>query len=424
MIKYAPAPLPAAGRPPATADAINARRRMAESLLNEGTSYAPVQSWTQGAARVAQAALGQHELNQTAAQSRDLAEFDENQATRKRMAERLAAMDDKKHMTEWERSLPPTQGELLDQQYKQAQINKYNREATEAGMAYGKNGTTVMGPDGNYYVVRYGADGTERINPLQLPGSQHMGGQQPEQTPVNDGAGRFAAPGIGSVTQPPVQLTPSRGVGVTGDLMYSKETGAPIRNVGGNLAEAERQKSLGKGYAEGQLALPKSATALKQYQEQDKIVGENIDRAISQANGWTTGLTGAATSAIPGTAAHNLKNTLNTIKANLGFDKLQALRDASPTGGALGQVSEMENVLLQSVWGSVEQSQTQEQLVQNLNRIKAIRQQYAILKQQAYDQDVARFGAGAVPNPSAPGPETAPPQNPTPDAYKSKYGLD
>ncbi len=412
------------GAAPATPEDIASRQRMAQSLIQEGSSGAPVGHWTQALNRGLQGLSGGMMQAQASSDATARAAYDEQQSTAKRMAERLATMDDKKHMTEWERSLPPTQGELLNQQYKQAQINKYNREATEAGMAYGKNGTTVMGPDGNYYVVRYGADGTERINPLQLPGSQHMGGQQPEQTPVNDGAGRFAAPGIGSVTQPPVQLTPSRGVGVTGDLMYSKETGAPIRNVGGNLAEAERQKSLGKGYAEGQLALPKSATALKQYQEQDKIVGENIDRAISQANGWTTGLTGAATSAIPGTAAHNLKNTLNTIKANLGFDKLQALRDASPTGGALGQVSEMENVLLQSVWGSVEQSQTQEQLVQNLNRIKAIRQQYATLKQQAYDQDVARFGAGAVPNPSAPGPETAPPQNPTPDAYKSKYGLD
>lgn len=370
MIKYAPAPLPAAGRPPATADAINARRRMAESLVNEGTSYAPVQSWTQGAARVAQAALGQHELNQTAAQSRDLAEFDENQATRKRMAERLAAMDDKKHMTEWERSQPPTQGELLDQQYKQAQIAKMQREASGAAGAlnYGVNPVYGVDANGRPVIMQMGNDGSIR-RPDMPEGVSPLG---------------------------PGETAEARGHG----------------------------SALGKGKAEGQLALPKSAIALKQYQEQDKIVGETIDRAISKANGWTTGLWGSAASKVPGTAAHGMMNDLNTIKANLGFDKLQAMRDASPTGGALGQVSEMENILLQSVWGSIEQSQTQEELVQNLNRIKSIRQQYAILKQQAYDADVARFGAGAVPNPSAPGPETAPPQNPTPDAYKSKYGLD
>jgi len=166
------------------------------------------------------------------------------------------------------------------------------------------------------------------------------------------------------------------------------------------MAEAKATGAwTGKALAQGRMGLPKAEIALKQYQVQDKIVGETIDRAIAKANGWTTGFWGSAASKVPGTAAHDLMNTLNTIKANLGFDKLQAIRDASPTGGALGQVSEMENILLQSVWGSVEQSQTQEQLVENLNRIKAIREQYAILKRQAYEQDVARFGAQNVPNP-------------------------
>ena len=299
----------------------------------------------------------------------------------------------------------------LERRHKEALIEKLQREAMESGTTYGKSGSIFQGADGKFYSIQFGGDGSRKILPLEVPGAGPSGpGPMPPQSQdiPQEGAGRFAAPGIGSATPPPVQLTPSRGVDVVGDQMYDKATGAPVRHVGGNLAEAERQKSLGKGQAEGQLALPKAATALKQYQEQDKIVGETIDRAISQSDGWTTGLTGAAASVIPGTAAHNLNNTLNTIKANLGFDKLQAMRDASPTGGALGQVSEMENRLLQSVWGSVEQSQTQEQLVENLSRIKAIREQYAIFKQQAYEQDVARFGVNNVPNPDGGQPQPAP----------------
>ena len=109
-----------------------------------------------------------------------------------------------------------------------------------------------------------------------------------------------------------------------------------------------------------------AASALNKYQ----LVDENIDRAINDSGVFTTGFIGSTTSEIPGTPAHDLQNTLNTIKANIGFDKLQEMRDASPTGGALGQVSEMENKLLQQVWGSVEQSQSQEQLVENLNNLK------------------------------------------------------
>ena len=48
------------------------------------------------------------------------------------------------------------------------------------------------------------------------------------------------------------------------------------------------------------------------------------------------------------------------------------LRASSPTGGALGPVSDTENKLLQSAFGSVEQSTTAEDLEFNLKRLKAI----------------------------------------------------
>lgn len=113
-----------------------------------------------------------------------------------------------------------------------------------------------------------------------------------------------------------------------------------------------------------------SAEAKKQ---QAGIVSLDIDRALSQSLGaFTTGFTGSIASAVPGTDAFDLKNTLNGIKANVGFGKLQEMRENSPTGGALGSVSENENRLLQSVLGSVEQSQSQEQLTRNLDRLKVI----------------------------------------------------
>ena len=46
------------------------------------------------------------------------------------------------------------------------------------------------------------------------------------------------------------------------------------------------------------------------------------------------------------------------------------MRAASPTGGALGQVSERELGFLQSVIGSLEQSQGREQFLENLGRVE------------------------------------------------------
>ncbi|WP_299949071.1 phage tail tip lysozyme [uncultured Ruegeria sp.] len=85
-----------------------------------------------------------------------------------------------------------------------------------------------------------------------------------------------------------------------------------------------------------------------------------------------TGITGNIASNIDSTRAGALKNRLTTIKANIGFDKLQSMRDASPTGGALGQVSEFENRLLQSVFGSLEQAQSAEDIQYNLDRLEKL----------------------------------------------------
>ena len=90
---------------------------------------------------------------------------------------------------------------------------------------------------------------------------------------------------------------------------------------------------------------------------------------------------------MPNTDALALRNKLDTIKANVGFDKLQAMRDNSPTGGALGQVSEFENRLLQATSGSLDQLQTADELKA---RIEAIQKAWQGL-QQAYEDDFREF---------------------------------
>ena len=104
-------------------------------------------------------------------------------------------------------------------------------------------------------------------------------------------------------------------------------------------------------------------------QRSANIVVQDIDRAIKGADYLTTGM-GSVTASIPGTPARDLSSTLDTIKANIGFDKLQEMRRNSPTGGALGSVSDVELRHLQAVLGSLDQSQSKEQFVQNMIRLK------------------------------------------------------
>lgn len=105
------------------------------------------------------------------------------------------------------------------------------------------------------------------------------------------------------------------------------------------------------------------------YKAGPTIVEDNIFRAlniIDKSPKTTTGM-GSYLSNIPGTDAKSLKERLGSIKANIGFDYLQAMREASPTGGALGNVSDRELQGLQSVFGSLEQSLDDKELTYNLN---------------------------------------------------------
>jgi hypothetical protein len=111
----------------------------------------------------------------------------------------------------------------------------------------------------------------------------------------------------------------------------------------------------------------------KQQQKVASIVIQDIDRALKEMDNATlptTGAAGAALSHIGGTAARNVAALVDTVKANAGFEEITKMRQASPTGAALGNVTEKELALLQATVGNLEQSQTETQFRDNLRRVK------------------------------------------------------
>lgn len=112
-----------------------------------------------------------------------------------------------------------------------------------------------------------------------------------------------------------------------------------------------------------------------------------IDKALEEV-GWTTaGPIGAFLEDIPGTAAADLRKTVLTIKANIGFDRLQQMREASPTGGALGQVSNQEIDALQSTIANLDLSQTPQQLAENLKKVREHYENWKRVIQQSMGGD-------------------------------------
>lgn len=247
-----------------------------------------------------------------------------------------------------------------------------------ASSDFGKTGTIVQGSDGRFYSVQFGSDGKRKVEALEI-------GAQGDATQ--------------SQVAPPVALTPARGVDVVGDTMFNKATGDPLRNVGSSLAGAETAKAAGKFEGEKPERRSKVEGNLRELEHQWGVVSQDIDRAIASIDAGVIPKTGAFSllGYAPGTPQHDLSSLLDTIRANIGFDKLQTMRENSPTGGALGQVSNFENELLQAVRGSLKQSQTSEQLKQNLVRVRGILEQVRQEKRNAFSRD---FGSQNVEQPS------------------------
>lgn len=164
---------------------------------------------------------------------------------------------------------------------------------------------------------------------------------------------------------------------------------------GQDFQEGQQQR---KFTEERMKQLPKVRMALRGLEEQHGIVEQDIGRALDLANrNFTTGFLGGPASKIQGTPAYNLARTLDTIRANIGFDKLSSMREASPTGGALGQVSDFENRMLQSVFGSLDQAQSNQQIVDNLIRLQKVMQDNKQARTEAFQADFGDLLGGGKP---------------------------
>lgn len=115
-----------------------------------------------------------------------------------------------------------------------------------------------------------------------------------------------------------------------------------------------------------------------------------------------TGISGRAAEKVLGSARTAAQGNLDTIKANIGFDRLAQMRAESPTGGALGNITERELAFLQSVLGSISLDQDNKVLLENIGRIKKIYEKAA-----AYP-NAEKFGFARISQPEQEAPTPAP----------------
>lgn len=72
---------------------------------------------------------------------------------------------------------------------------------------------------------------------------------------------------------------------------------------------------------------------------------------------------------VPGFDANDADDAIKELKAKVSIDALQQMRQNSPTGGAMGQVSDRDIAILESALGRLEVDRDPKRMVEDLNFI-------------------------------------------------------
>lgn len=117
-----------------------------------------------------------------------------------------------------------------------------------------------------------------------------------------------------------------------------------------------------------QRSRPKDRSLIRTLDRNQTSLERQVSKVRDMASGWTTGLMSTA-KVVPGTPQYDLKAALMVIQSRLFVDILQEMRNNNQTGGAVGQVAVAEMERLMSNFGALDQAQSKEQFLQQLNEV-------------------------------------------------------
>lgn len=427
---------PGYSNPSMTPTDVDQRRKLAQALMQQGTDASPVGHWTQGLARVLQGGMGGYygrtasdaEKEGIASRGAFMSQAMKDPAGaaasgigsawttdmagnigQKVIGQKLEQSDPmyqlRRQQAQADLEMVPLKrqaieadiaGKGLMQRKTEAELEQVKRQTPQWRMQnaemfgiqkntpawqsfvingtlpsagdYGKAGAVFQGPDGKFYTAQFGSDGTRKIEPITANGQA---------------------------------LEPAKGVKTVdtadGTRIISGASGADVRQIDKNIAGAEQAKVEGRERGETIANRTKAETAIAQLEAKQQNVVQIIDRALPEVNRLTAGFGGTLLSKVPGTAAADLARLVDTVKANVGFDALQGMRDASPTGGALGGIAVQELQMLQAVVASLEQSQSPAQLRDNLVKVRQTIEQMKAIRRQAFDKTYPQQAAPPAP---------------------------
>ena len=198
-------------------------------------------------------------------------------------------------------------------------------------------------------------------------------------------------------------MAEDRGIGRTETERHNRATegiqsqteARQAANVDAPLAPKERQKR--------EAAYPKASAAFRS--ATTELDTQIKDLEFLRNHPGLSGITGLVYGNTPAITAdaREAKALLKTILARGGFQALASLRAASPTGGAVGNVSDTEGRYLRDSYAPLDTSQDTDSFQRGLDRAIAQAKSSKLNIQQAYDDTYSyRQGAAPAGAPAAP----------------------
>lgn len=187
---------------------------------------------------------------------------------------------------------------------------------------------------------------------------------------------------------------------LTGSQKIFEKGFAPMgleEGVGGGAApgvlefEEERAGAKARGAGEEAISLqkvkerPKDELALRTLFDNNELVNREIEKTRTMLK-EQMGLGRVLLQNIPLTDAKALKASIGVILNNIAFDKLSGMREASKTGGAVGQLTDDERRALGSLKGALEADLPFDYLITVLDQIIEFRG-------RAFDNRTAKFNS-------------------------------
>ena len=194
---------------------------------------------------------------------------------------------------------------------------------------------------------------------------------------------------------PATPATPSAPVAVV-----DPKTGKPIlvsREQAMGMTPANAMEGLTpKDIQKREAAYPKATGALKTFETETDAFDKDIEKLRNHPGlSEITGFVGGRTPALTG-AGRQAQALYEKVTAKGGFQALQNMRNASPTGGALGNVSNQEGLRLEKSVAAIDRRQDAKDVQAALDTYRTDLQNAKRLMREAYEDTYSyKSGAGA-----------------------------